>query len=94
MIKSDLLLRIYAQHPHLSQRAVAKIVDAIFGEIEAAMVRGDRVELRGFGAFSTKHRSARSGRNPKSGASVAVPDRRVPWFNAAKEMRERLNKPQ
>jgi integration host factor subunit beta len=94
MIKSDLLLRIYAQHPHLSQRAVAKIVDAIFGEIEAAMARGDRVELRGFGAFSTRLHSAYPGRNPKTGASVAVPDRRVPFFKAAKEMRERLKTPQ
>ena len=94
MIKSHLLLRIYARNPHLSQRGVAKIVDAIFGGIEAAMIRGDRVELRGFGTFSTRLHSAYPGRNPKTGASVAVPDRRLPFFKAGKEMRERLNKPQ
>ena len=74
MIKSELVQRISAQNPHLYQRDVEKIVNAILGEIIAAMARGDRVELRGFGAFSVKQRPARTGRNPRTGAHVAVDD--------------------
>ena len=72
MIKSELVQRISTQNPHLYQRDVENIVNAILGEIIAAMARGDRVELRGFGAFSVKHRPARSGRNPRTGAHVSV----------------------
>ena len=72
MIKSELVQRISAQNPHLYQRDVENIVNAILGEIIAAMARGDRVELRGFGAFSVKQRPARTGRNPRTGAHVAV----------------------
>ena len=72
MIKSELVQRIAAQNPHLYQRDVENIVNAILGEIIAALSRGDRVELRGFGAFSVKHRPARTGRNPRTGAHVAV----------------------
>ena len=72
MIKSELVQRISAQNPHLYQRDVEKIVNAILGEIIAAMARGDRVELRGFGAFSVKQRPARTGRNPRTGAHVSV----------------------
>src|SRR5271156_4222758 len=91
MIKSELVQRISAQNPHLYQRDVEKIVNAILGEIIAAMARGDRVELRGFGAFSVKQRPARSGRNPRTGAHVAVDQKCVPFFKTGKEMRERLN---
>ncbi|MGO9698649.1 MAG: integration host factor subunit beta [Xanthobacteraceae bacterium] len=91
MIKSELVLRISAQNPHLYQRDVEKIVNAILGEIIAAMARGDRVELRGFGAFSVKQRPARTGRNPRTGAHVAVDQKCVPFFKTGKEMRERLN---
>ena len=70
MIKSELVQRIASQNPHLYQRDVENIVNAIFGEITAAMAKGDRVELRGFGAFSVKHRPARTGRNPRTGAHV------------------------
>ncbi len=70
MIKSELVQRISAQNPHLYQRDVENIVNAILGEIIAAMARGDRVELRGFGAFSVKQRPARTGRNPRTGAHV------------------------
>ena len=93
MIKSVLVQKISARYPHLYQRDVDNIVNAIFGEIIAAMARGDRVELRGFGAFSVKHRSARTGRNPRTGANVAVDRKRVPYFKTGKEMRQRLNRP-
>src|SRR5450756_387419 len=92
MIKSELVQRIAAQNPHLYQRDVENIVNAILGEITNAMARGDRVELRGFGAFSVKHRPARTGRNPRTGAHVSVEQKSVPFFKTGKEMRERLNK--
>ncbi len=93
MIKSELVQRIASQNPHLYQRDVENIVNAILGEIIAAMARGDRVELRGFGAFSVKHRPARTGRNPRTGAHVSVDQKSVPFFKTGKEMRERLNRP-
>ena len=92
MIKSDLVQRISAANPHLYQRDVENIVNAILNEIVAALARGDRVELRGFGAFSVKHRPARTGRNPRTGAHVSVAQKSVPFFKTGKEMRERLNK--
>jgi integration host factor subunit beta len=91
MIKSELVQRIAAQNPHLYQRDVENIVNAILNEITAALARGDRVELRGFGAFSVKHRPARTGRNPRTGAHVSVDRKSVPFFKTGKEMRERLN---
>jgi integration host factor subunit beta len=94
MIKSELVQRIAGQNPHLYQRDVENIVNAILGEIVAALARGDRVELRGFGAFSVKNRRARAGRNPRTGAHVAVDQKSVPFFKTGKEMRERLNRPQ
>lgn len=92
MIKSELVQRIAKQHPRLYQRDVEYIVDAILDEIAAALVRGDRVELRGFGAFAIKQRSARVGRNPRTGAHVPVAQKAVPCFKTSKEMRERLNR--
>ena len=92
MIKSELVQRIATQNPHLYQRDVENIVNAILNEIVAAMSRGDRVELRGFGAFSVKHRPARTGRNPRTGAHVSVEQKSVPFFKTGKEMSERLNK--
>ena len=91
MIKSELVTRIATQNPHLYQRDVENIVNAILGEIVAAMARGDRVELRGFGAFSVKNRPARTGRNPRTGTRVSVTEKYVPFFKTGKEMRERLN---
>jgi integration host factor subunit beta len=91
MIKSELVQRIANRNPHLYLRDVEKIVNAILGEITAALSRGDRVELRGFGAFSVKHRDARVGRNPRTGAHVPVDEKTVPFFKTGKEMRERLN---
>src|ERR1700689_2039352 len=92
MIKSELVQRISEQNPHLYQRDVENIVNAILNEITAAMARGDRVELRGFGAFSVKERPARTGRNPRTGAHVSVDEKCVPFFKTGKEMRERLNR--
>ena len=92
MIKSELIQRIAAANPHLYHRDVERIVNVIFGEIVDALARGDRVELRGFGAFSVKHRPARAGRNPRTGAHVPVDQKSVPFFKTGKEMRERLNK--
>jgi integration host factor subunit beta len=92
MIKSELVQHIVAQNPHLYQRDVETIVNAILGEIVGALARGDRVELRGFGAFSVKHRPARTGRNPRTGEHVSVDKKSVPFFKTGKEMRERLNR--
>lgn len=92
MIKSELIARLAADHPQLYQRDVERIVGAIFDEISDALARGDRVELRGFGAFSVKHRPARTGRNPRTGESVEIEEKWAPFFKAGKEMRDRLNK--
>jgi integration host factor subunit beta len=92
MIKSELVQRIASQSPHLYQRDIEKIVSAIFDEIVKALRRGDRVELRGFGAFSAKLRGPRQGRNPKTGAAVLVGKRAMPAFKTGKEMRARLNR--
>ena len=93
MTKSELILRIGELNPHLYHRDVERIVSTIFDEISAALARGDRVELRGFGAFSVKERPARTGRNPRTGAHVSVDQKCVPFFKTGKEMRERLNRP-
>ena len=91
MIKSELVLRIAEQNPHLYRRDVENIVNAILDTIGDALARGDRVELRGFGAFSVKRREARRGRNPRTGAAVAVAEKAIPVFKTGKEMRLRLN---
>ena len=91
VIKSELVQRIADRNPHLYLRDIEKIVNTILDEITAAMTRGDRVELRGFGAFSVKHRSARTGRNPRTGETVDVTEKRVPFFKTGKELRLRLN---
>ena len=91
MIKSELVQRIAENNPHLYQRDVENIVNAILDEIVAALARGDRVELRGFGAFSVKRRDARVGRNPRTGDSVSVEEKYIPFFKTGKQLRERLN---
>ena len=93
MIKSELIQQIAEENPHLYQRDVERIVSVVFDEITEALARGDRVELRGFGAFSVKSRDARMGRNPRTGESVPVPAKKVPFFKAGKELRERMNGP-
>jgi integration host factor subunit beta len=92
VIKSELVQRMAARNPHLYQRDIENIIDAILGEITNALARGERVELRGFGAFSTKQRQARTGRNPRTGDKVPVTEKLAPFFKTGKEMRERLNR--
>lgn len=91
MIRSELIQKLAEENPHLFQRDVERIVNTVFEEIIEAMARGDRVELRGFGAFSVKHRDARIGRNPRTGESVDVDHKYVPFFKAGKQLRDRLN---
>jgi len=93
MVKSELILRLAELNPHLYQRDIERIVSTMFDEISTALADGDRVELRGFGAFSVKARAARTARNPRTGVSVSVSDKRVPFFKSGKELRERLNAP-
>jgi len=91
MIRSELIQKIAEENPHLFQRDVERIVNTIFDEIVETMARGDRVELRGFGAFSVKQRDARIGRNPRTGESVQVEEKHVPFFKTGKLLRDRLN---
>tara|TARA_B110000003_G_scaffold57850_1_gene57920 strand:- start:91 stop:525 length:435 start_codon:yes stop_codon:yes gene_type:complete len=91
MIRSELIQIIADQNPHLFQRDVERIVNTVFDEITNAMANGDRVELRGFGAFSVKKRDARVGRNPRTGESVSVSEKHVPFFKTGKLLRDRLN---
>ena len=91
MIKSELVQRLAEKNTHLYQRDIEKIVNAILDEVTNALASGNRVELRGFGAFSVKKREARLGRNPRTGAHVDVEEKVVPFFKTGKEMRERLN---
>ncbi len=91
MIRSELIQKISDENPHLFQRDVERIVNTVFEEIIEAMAGGDRVELRGFGAFSVKKRDARIGRNPRTGESVQVEEKHVPFFKTGKLLRDRLN---
>ncbi|MCJ8157103.1 integration host factor subunit beta [Sphingomonas sp. LaA6.9] len=91
MIRSELVQKLAAENSGLSVKDVEHIVDVFFDEISARLANGGRVELRGFGAFSTRARSARTGRNPRTGTAVDVDAKRVPYFKPGKEMRERLN---
>jgi integration host factor subunit beta len=91
MIRSELIQKIADDNPHLTQRHVERIVNTVFEEIIDALAKGDRVELRGFGAFSVKSRDARVGRNPRTGEAVQVDDKKVPFFKTGKALRERLN---
>jgi len=91
MIRSELIQKLAEENPHLFQRDVERIVNTVFEEIIEAMARGDRVELRGFGAFSVKKRDARAGRNPRTGEAVSVDQKHVPFFKTGKLLRDRLN---
>lgn len=92
MIKSELVQEIADKNPHLYYRDVENVVNAILDEITDTLAEGNRVELRGFGAFSVKHRPSRTARNPKTGTKVSVEEKWVPFFKTGKELRERLNK--
>jgi integration host factor subunit beta len=91
MTKSQLIQTLASANPHLYLRDIEKIVNAIFDEITEALAAGDRVELRGFGTFSLRQRGARTGRNPRTGESVSVPEKALPFFKTGKELRDRLN---
>lgn len=92
MIRSELVKKLEAENPELKTEEVERIVDLFFNQIIQRLADGGRVELRGFGAFSTRERDPRKGRNPRTGESVDVPSKRVPYFKPGKEIRERLNK--
>ncbi len=92
MIKSKLIEKLSMDNPHLYHKDVERIVNVIFDEIIDSLAKGDRVELRGFGAFTVKHREPRKGRNPRTGTSVSVSEKFVPFFKTGKELRERINK--
>ncbi len=92
MIRSELVKKLEAENPELKMEEVERIVDLFFNQIIQRLADGGRVELRGFGAFSTRDRDPRKGRNPRTGESVDVPSKRVPYFKPGKEIRERLNK--
>lgn len=91
MTKSELIARLAVANPHLFQRDVERIVTTIFDEITSALSRGDRVELRGFGAFSVKKRGARIGRNPRTGSTVEVSAKNIPYFKTGKQLREMID---
>jgi integration host factor subunit beta len=91
LTRSDLVQKLAEKNPHLMQKDVERIVNTIFEEITVALSRGDRVELRGFGAFSVKKREARTGRNPRTGETVEVAEKTVPFFKTGKQLRDRLN---
>jgi integration host factor subunit beta len=91
MTKSELIARLAEANPHLYRQDVERIVTTIFEEITATLARGDRVELRGFGAFSVKERGPRTGRNPRTGESVDVAAKYIPYFKTGKQLREKLN---
>ncbi|HEY6433650.1 MAG TPA: integration host factor subunit beta [Acetobacteraceae bacterium] len=94
MTKSELIGELAEANPHLRAADVEVIVATIFDEISRALARGERVELRGFGAFTVKRRNARTGRNPRTGEAVPVDEKAVPFFKAGKELRERVNRGQ
>ena len=91
MIRSELLQALARENPELKAEEVERVVDIFFDEISERLAKGGRVELRGFGAFSARARDARQGRNPRTGDTVSVPGKKVPYFKPGKEMRQRLN---
>ena len=91
MLRSELIERVAELHPHLRQSDIERVVETIFGEIGNALARGARTEIRGFGSFAIKHREARTGRNPKTGATVDVSRKVIPFFKIGKHLHARLN---
>ena len=91
MTKSELILKITSKNSYLYHKDVYKIIDTLFNSVTKALKNGDRVELRGFGSFTTKLRNARIGRNPKTGDPVAIPQKKMPFFKMGKSMKERIN---
>lgn len=93
MLRSELIAQLQAGHPELRAQEVEEMVEVVFDEIVRALEKGDRVELRGFGAFSIRRRAARQGRNPRTGASVKVAAKNVPFFKPGKELRAKVDRP-
>ncbi|MBP5534386.1 MAG: integration host factor subunit beta [Alphaproteobacteria bacterium] len=91
MTKSELIERIAMNNSHLYASDVERLVTTIFDRIKKAMIDGNRVELRGFGVFGTKKRNSRVARNPKTGASVSVQEKSVPYFKAGRILKKRIN---
>ena len=91
MTRSELIQILAEKNPHLYLRDLETVVDSVFEQITQALTRGDRVELRGFGAFSVKERGTRVGRNPRTGESVSVDAKKLPFFKTGKGLRDRLN---
>ena len=91
MTKSELIQMIATHNPHLYLRDVERIVNCVFNEISDALAKGKRIELRGFGAFSVTTRSSRIGRNPRTGETVEVPEKKAPHFRTGKALHARLN---
>jgi integration host factor subunit beta len=89
--KSDLVAAVAAKRQDLSKKDIELVVNTIFESMTRSLIQGERIEIRGFGSFTVKHRDARIGRNPKTGAAVAIPAKRVPFFTVGKELRERVN---
>jgi integration host factor subunit beta len=92
MTKSDLIARLAERFPQLVVKDADYAVKMILDALSEALVKGDRIEIRGFGSFSLNYRPPRVGRNPKSGDKVRVPEKWVPHFKAGKELRERVDK--
>jgi integration host factor subunit beta len=93
MTRSDLIAKLCDQNPHLTIHEIERLVDTIFGTIEAAMAAGRRVEIRDFGIFTARERAARTGRNPRTGENVDVSEKRQPFFKAGRGLLKQLNKP-
>lgn len=91
MVRSELVRKIADTNPHLAPKAAEAVVAVVFMEIERALARGNRVELRGFGVFVTRPRCAHTGRNPKSGTPLSIPARQVPWFRASNLLLDKIN---
>lgn len=92
MIKSELISLLSDKNPHLTQQDIERVVNVVFEEISDSLSSGERVEIRGFGSFSVRHRSARKGRNPRTGEGVLVPEKNVPFFKTGKDLKEKLNR--
>ncbi len=92
MTRPELIAKLAAKNTALYHRDIERLISTILDEIGSALERGDRVELRGFGAFSVRQRKSRVGRNPRTGTSVRVSEKKVPFFKMGKGMRERLNR--
>lgn len=93
MTRSELIAGMAEDNPHLTVADVERIIATLFDEMTSALARGERVELRGFGAFIIKRRRARTGRDPRTGETIDVAEKSIPFFKAGKELRERINKP-